>query len=183
VPTHKRSELIDKFADDDSIQVFIFTDAGGVGLNLQMATVLINMDMPWNPAVLDQRIVRIHRLGQKHPVQIFLLLAEDSYEQRVASLVKGKRDWFDNVVNPEAAEDVVGVSKKMLETLIDDLAKSSRAVKDDVTELPTETVEAISLVVDEQTTPGTVKQTAFTPRIQRIMGANGGLPVVLEQCT
>jgi len=202
VPTHKRSELMDKFADDDSVQVFISTDAGGVGLNLQMATVLINMDMPWNPAVLDQRIARIHRLGQKHKVQIFLLLAEDSYEQRVASLVKGKRDLFDNVVNPEAAEDVVGVSKKMLETLVDDLAESSSAVKEEVTESPTETAEAIQLVTDEGTTAGIVKQTsitaednsrisalivqlqsAFTPRIQRIMGANGGLLVVLEQCT
>ncbi len=201
VPTHKRSELMDKFADDDSVQVFISTDAGGVGLNLQMATVLINMDMPWNPAVLDQRIARVHRLGQKHKVQIFLLLAEDSYEQRVAGLVKGKRDLFDNVVNPEAAEDVVGVSKKMLETLVDDLAEPS-TVKEDATELQAETAETIQPVTDEETTAGTIKQppiiaednsrisalivqlqTAFTPRIQRIMGANGGLLVVLEHCT
>ncbi len=47
---------MDKFQHDDSIQVFISTDAGGTGLNLQSATVLINLDMPWNPAVLDQRI-------------------------------------------------------------------------------------------------------------------------------
>lgn len=199
VPTHKRGELIDKFADDDSVQVFISTDAGGVGLNLQMATVLINMDMPWNPAILDQRIARVHRLGQKHKVQIFLLLADLSYEQRVADLVKGKRDLFDNVVNPEAAEDVVGVSKKMLETLVDDLAESSGAVKDEVTELPVAGIEAIANIeaatgVAAQV-PSTVEdnsgisalivqlQTAFTPRIQRIIGANGGLLVVLEHCS
>ena len=122
IPSHKRGELMDKFQHDDSVQIFISTDAGGVGLNLQSATVLINLDMPWNPAVLDQRIARIHRLGQKQNVQIFLLLAEDSYEQQVAKLVKGKRDLFDNVISPEASEDVVGVSKKMLQTLIDDLA-------------------------------------------------------------
>ncbi|MDI1278423.1 DEAD/DEAH box helicase [Methylobacter sp.] len=198
VPSHKRGELMDKFADDDSVQVFISTDAGGVGLNLQSATVLINMDMPWNPAVLDQRIARVHRLGQKHKVQIFLLMAEDSYEQRVASLVKGKRDLFDNVVNPEAAEDVVGVSKKMLETLVDDLADPVVTVKDDATELQT----GVQLVADEKTISETIKQTpgaaednslvnalimqlqtAFTPRLQRIMGANGGLLVVLEHCT
>jgi len=46
-------------SDDDAVQIFISTDAGGVGLNLQSATVLINLDMPWNPAVLDQRIARI----------------------------------------------------------------------------------------------------------------------------
>lgn len=202
VPTHKRSDLMDRFADDDSVQVFISTDAGGVGLNLQAATVLINMDMPWNPAVLDQRIARIHRLGQQHKVQIFLLLAEDSYEQRVAGLVKGKRDLFDNVVNPEAEEDVVGVSKKMLETLVEDLAETSASDKEETTELPPEAAEAIQPVSDTETAPGTAAQTpiasednnrinalivhlqtAFAPRIQRIMGANGGLLVILEPCT
>lgn len=199
VPTHKRSELMDKFADDDSVQVFISTDAGGVGLNLQAATVLINMDMPWNPAILDQRIARIHRLGQQQKVQIFLLLAEESYEQRVAGLVRGKRDLFDNVVSSDATEDVVGVSKKMLETLVDDLAETSGAVKDEAEKVPDGPVD---VVIDEQTAPGTVTptpiaveedhqlnalvvqlQTAFMPRIQRIMGANGGLLVVLESCT
>ncbi|MDO9141770.1 MAG: DEAD/DEAH box helicase, partial [Methylobacter sp.] len=200
VPTHKRSELMDKFADDDSVQVFISTDAGGVGLNLQAATVLINMDMPWNPAILDQRMARIHRLGQKHKVQIFVLLAEESYEQRVAGLVRGKRDLFDNVVSSDATEDVVGVSKKMLETLVDDLAEVSGAVKEALAELPE---DALPPLVDEQAAPATVKQTpvegveddheinalivqlqtAFMPRIQRIMGANGGLLVVLESCT
>ncbi|MEQ1531556.1 MAG: DEAD/DEAH box helicase, partial [Methylococcales bacterium] len=61
VPGHKRGELVERFERDDSVQVFISTDAGGVGLNLQSATVLINLDMPWNPAVLGQRIARIHR--------------------------------------------------------------------------------------------------------------------------
>ncbi len=139
IPSHKRGELMDKFQHDDSVQIFISTDAGGVGLNLQSATVLINLDMPWNPAVLDQRIARIHRLGQKQNVQIFLLLAEDSYEQQVAKLVKGKRDLFDNVISPEASEDVVGVSKKMLQTLIDDLAGVESVTAED--KAPSESVE------------------------------------------
>ena len=128
IPSHKRGDLMDKFQQDDAVQIFISTDAGGVGLNLQSATVLINLDMPWNPAVLDQRIARIHRLGQKQNVQIFLLLAEDSYEQQVAKLVKGKRELFDNVISPEASEDVVGVSKKTLQVLIDQLTGDDSAV-------------------------------------------------------
>lgn len=124
IPTHLRGDLMEKFQNDAAVQVFISTDAGGTGLNLQSATALINLDMPWNPAVLDQRIARIHRLGQKQKVQIFLLLAEDSYEQRVASLVKGKRHLFDNVISPDATEEVVGVPKKILQTLIDDLAQA-----------------------------------------------------------
>jgi SNF2 family DNA or RNA helicase len=67
-------ELMDRFRDDDAVKVFISTDAGGVGLNLQSGSALINMDVPWNPAVLEQRNARIHRLGQKRSVQIITLM-------------------------------------------------------------------------------------------------------------
>ncbi|MDD1644124.1 MAG: SNF2-related protein, partial [Methylococcaceae bacterium] len=188
IPSHKRGELMDKFQHDDAVQIFISTDAGGVGLNLQSATVLINLDMPWNPAVLDQRIARIHRLGQKQNVQIFLLLAEDSYEQQVAKLVKGKRDLFDNVISPEASEDVVGVSKKMLQTLIDDLAGVEPVTVEDIA--PSEPVEVSVQEGAEQQAQavkkqGTVEaeyegqirqliekiQTTFNSRIVRILGS------------
>ncbi|MDD1630626.1 MAG: helicase, partial [Methylococcaceae bacterium] len=197
IPSHKRGELMNKFQHDDAVQIFISTDAGGVGLNLQSATVLINLDMPWNPAVLDQRIARIHRLGQKQNVQIFLLLAEDSYEQQVAKLVKGKRDLFDNVISPEASEDVVGVSKKMLQTLIDDLAGVEPVTVEDTA--PSEPVEVSVQEGAEQAQavkkPGTVEaedggqirqliekiQTTFNSRIVRILGSGGGLLVVVDQ--
>ena len=197
IPSHKRGELMDKFQHDDSVQIFISTDAGGVGLNLQSATVLINLDMPWNPAVLDQRIARIHRLGQKQNVQIFLLLAEDSYEQQVAKLVKGKRDLFDNVISPEASEDVVGVSKKMLQTLIDDLAGVEPVTVED--KAPSESVEVSVQEGAEQAQavkkPGAAEaeddgqirqliekiQTTFNTRIVRILGSGGGLLVVVNQ--
>ena len=202
VPSYKRGELMERFQTDDALQVFISTDAGGTGLNLQAATVLINLDMPWNPAILDQRIARIHRLGQKHKVQIFILLAEDSYEQRVAQLVKGKRDLFDNVIDPDASEDTVGVTKKMLETLIDDLAGGQTEET-----APVETVPVADQAVDiEQAEPLIVErplaksveaeisedgdavrrtvagiQAAFGARIERVLAKAGGLLVVVEQ--
>ncbi|MCK5478327.1 MAG: DEAD/DEAH box helicase, partial [Methylococcales bacterium] len=192
IPTNKRGELMDKFQHDDATQVFISTDAGGVGLNLQSASALINLDMPWNPAVLDQRIARIHRLGQKQKVQIFLLLAEDSYEQQVASLVKGKRDLFDNVISPDATEDVVGVSKKMLQSIIDDLAGTEQ---DAATILSSDDLadKAQAQVVDKTTTIEqeednsqvrvliTKIQTTFNTRIERILASGGGLLVVVNQ--
>ncbi|NEV62442.1 DEAD/DEAH box helicase [Thiorhodococcus minor] len=127
VPTHKRGALMDRFREDDAIQVFISTDAGGTGLNLQNAAVLINLDIPWNPAVLDQRIARVHRLGQRQKVQAVLLVAAASYEERVLELVQGKRHLFDNVVDPDATEDVVSVSKRLAEVLADDLAEAKPA--------------------------------------------------------
>ncbi|MEI6269894.1 MAG: DEAD/DEAH box helicase, partial [Methylococcaceae bacterium] len=199
IPGHKRGELMDRFLRDDAVQIFISTDAGGVGLNLQSATVLINLDMPWNPAVLDQRIARIHRLGQKQNVQIFLLLAEDSYEQQVAKLVKGKRDLFNNVISPEASEDVVGVSKKMLQTLIDDLAGVAADKLED--NKPVGAIEVPLPDAAEQTQAQVVKkegvveteeddqirqliekiQRTFNSRIVRILGSGGGLLVVVNQ--
>ncbi|MCF8005057.1 MAG: SWF/SNF helicase family protein, partial [Chromatiaceae bacterium] len=125
VPTANRGVLMDRFRDDDAIQVFISTDAGGVGLNLQNAAVLINLDIPWNPAVLEQRIARVHRLGQRQKVQAILLVAPDSYEERVLGLVQGKRELFDNVVHADATEDVVSVSKRLAEVLADDLTRAS----------------------------------------------------------
>ena len=196
IPTHKRGELMDKFQQDDCIQVFISTDAGGVGLNLQSASALINLEMPWNPAVLDQRIARIHRLGQKQNVQIFLLLAEDSYEQQVANLVKGKRDLFDNVISPDATEDVVGVSKKMLQTIIDDLAgndQDSASTQPSVESQPTlqtqpvaedvtETRETEQSEQDNQQIQALISkiQDTFAPRIERILASGGGLLVVVN---
>jgi hypothetical protein len=177
------------------VQVFISTDAGGVGLNLQSATVLINLDMPWNPAVLDQRIARIHRLGQKQNVQIFLLLAEDSYEQQVAKLVQGKRELFDNVISPEASEDVVGVSQKLLQTLIDDLTGIEPTAARD--ETPEEALEATreddavqaarQPIAVESEDDGRIRriieniQAAFSARLVRILGSGGGLLAVISQ--
>ncbi len=138
VPTARRGELMDRFRDDDSIQVFISTDAGATGLNLQSASVLVNMDIPWNPAVLEQRNARIHRLGQKEKVQIILLIAAGAYEESVYYMVQGKQNLFDNVVDSEASEDVVGVSKKLLEVLVADLNTKEEGQSQTIPEIPGE---------------------------------------------
>jgi superfamily II DNA or RNA helicase len=118
VPTPRRGALIDRFREDPGAQVFLSTDAGGVGLNLQAASALINLDLPWNPAVLEQRIGRVHRLGQGMPVQVILMVSRNSYEERIAGLIAAKRELFRNVVEEGATEDVVGVSKKMVEMIL-----------------------------------------------------------------
>lgn len=196
VASHKRGELMNTFLNNESVQVFISTDAGGTGLNLQAAGALINLDMPWNPAVLDQRIARIHRLGQKQKVQVFILLAEFSYEQRVASLVKGKRDLFDNVISPDATEDVVGVSKKMLQTLVDDLGEANAS--DEAPSTVEQTIEietnedkqAIVVskkakTITEETDTETQNlitniQACLSERLDRIVAAGGGLLAVVN---
>ena len=66
----KRKDLIDDSRGTRQCRLFLATDAGGVGLNLQNASVVVNLDQPWNPAVLEQRIGRVHRLGQHRPVRV-----------------------------------------------------------------------------------------------------------------
>ncbi|MGB1009516.1 MAG: SNF2-related protein [Thiolinea sp.] len=212
VPTAKRGALMDRFRDDDAIQAFISTDAGGTGLNLQNASVLVNLDMPWNPAVLDQRIARVHRLGQRATVQTILMVASPSYEEHVMGLVKGKRHLFDNVIDPDASEDVVGVSKKLLETLSDDLEKmgivedaEQRAqdsdagkeapdlpeVHDESTDDSAETIKPkpsgpseYDLELENRLRHCIVQlQELFGSRIERVLGSGGGLLVILDQAT
>ena len=180
VPTSKRGELLQRFQQDDAVQVFISTDAGGVGLNLQNASVVINLDMPWNPATLDQRVARVHRLGQKNTVQSILIVSEDSYEQHVMSLVKGKRDLFDNVVDPDATEDEIGVSKKLMQTLVEDLAGSHASATTQSQHASPEAEQ--NSLEQEQTIPQRVTQIKqqFASHLVQILTSGDGLLVVLD---
>lgn len=101
VPTPKRGELIERFLNDDKCKVFLSTDAGGVGLNLQAASLVVNLDLPWNPAVLDQRIARAHRHGQLHTVNVINLIAKDTIEERILDTLATKRNVFAGVFGGE----------------------------------------------------------------------------------
>lgn len=83
-----RQRVQREFTED--IQVLISTDAGGEGLNLQHAHVIINYDLPWNPMRIEQRIGRVDRIGQQHPVKAFNLIFDDSVEMRVHEVLETK---------------------------------------------------------------------------------------------
>jgi SNF2 family DNA or RNA helicase len=91
----RRTQNIVDFHDDPACRVLFATDAGGVGLNLQRAAnACINIELPWNPAVLEQRIGRIYRLGQRRPIDVYNLVSEPGIESRIAELVGSKRALF-----------------------------------------------------------------------------------------
>lgn len=91
VPQHKRRENINRFKNDPNCRLFLSTDSGSVGLNLQIANTVINLDLPWNPAKLEQRIARAWRKHQTRPVQIINLICENSIEHRMLSLLDQKQ--------------------------------------------------------------------------------------------
>ncbi len=79
-------------------QVMVATEAGGEGINLQFCRHIINYDMPWNPMRIEQRIGRVHRLGQKHDVNIYNFSTQDTIEEYILSLLHEKIDMFRMVI-------------------------------------------------------------------------------------
>src|SRR6266436_4091088 len=104
VPSRQRGALIEKFRTDPDCKVFLSTDAGGVGLNLQAASAVVNFEPPWNPARLEQRIGRVHRLGQSQPVQVVHILTSDSIEERVWKTLQLKQSLFSGVFDSPTSE-------------------------------------------------------------------------------
>jgi hypothetical protein len=100
VPGDKRGALVDRFHSDPDCRLFLSTDAGGVGLNLQhAAAVVVNMDLPWNPAVLEQRIGRVHRMGQSRGVQVVNFVGQGSIEEGILSILAFKKSLFAGVLD------------------------------------------------------------------------------------
>jgi hypothetical protein len=88
----QRERAIVEFHDDPAVSVMFLSDAGGVGVNLQhAATCCVNLELPWNPAVLEQRVGRIYRLGQSSPIDVFNLVSEEGIESRIAELLAQKK--------------------------------------------------------------------------------------------
>lgn len=100
VPGDRRGALVDRFNGDPACRVFLSTDAGGVGLNLQYAAAtIVNMDLPWNPAVLEQRIGRVHRIGQTRGVQVMNFVSQGTIEEGMLSVLAFKKSLFAGVLD------------------------------------------------------------------------------------
>ena len=105
VPGEQRGALVERFHNDADCRIFLSTDAGGVGLNLQHAAALVvNMDLPWNPAVLEQRIGRVHRMGQARGVQVVNLIGQGSIEEGMLGVLAFKKSLFAGVLDGGASE-------------------------------------------------------------------------------
>jgi len=111
VPSEKRPALVERFRNDPTCRVFLSTDAGSTGLNLQHASTLVNMDLPWNPAILEQRIARIHRMGQVRPVQVVNFVAKGTIEEGMLSVLAFKRSLSAGILDGASGEISLGGSR------------------------------------------------------------------------
>jgi superfamily II DNA/RNA helicase len=138
IPVKKRQALIDEFTNNPQCKVFLSTDAGGTGLNLQAADCVINFEPPWNPSKLNQRIGRVNRIGQTSKcINVINLIASNSIEARILAGLQLKTDLFQGVF--DGTTDTVEFSRekraellKQLEGMLDQKPEPKE---------PTETVE------------------------------------------
>jgi hypothetical protein len=110
VPQRRRRAEINAFKHDPHCRVFLSTESGGVGLNLQDASVVINCDLPWNPAKLEQRIARAWRKNQTRPVTVVNLVSEETIEHRMLSTLATKQALADGVLEFKGGVDRIPLS-------------------------------------------------------------------------
>lgn len=102
--------MLRKFSDDKKCRVFCASLlAGGTGIDLIAAQVVIHYDRWWNPAKEAQATARVHRMGQKQPVQVFRLITTGTLEEKIHNLLKSKQEMADSLIS----EDEGGVIKKL----------------------------------------------------------------------
>jgi SNF2 family DNA or RNA helicase len=98
----QRDRSIVDIHDDPWTRVLFATDCAGVGLNLQRAaTVCVHVELPWNPAIFEQRVARLHRLGQTQPIDVVSLVTLGSIESRIATVVGAKQAVFDGLFDSD----------------------------------------------------------------------------------
>ena len=123
VPGPERKGLVHRFREDPACRLFLATDAGGVGLNLQHASVVVNLDQPWNPAVLEQRIGRVHRLGQHRPVRVVDFIARGRSRKGCLGLLEFKKSMFAGVL--DGGEDEVFLGGTRLKRFMESVEKAT----------------------------------------------------------
>ena len=113
VPHRRRGAVLDEFRRDDRCHVLLISyGAGGVGLNLQLASYVFLFDRWWNPAVEDQAINRAHRLGTSRPVTITRMVTVGTIEERIDDVLCRKRELADTILAETGPPQSMGLSQE-----------------------------------------------------------------------
>ena len=99
----------------DTADVLVSTDAGGEGVNLQFAHIVVNWDLPWAPTRIEQRIGRVDRIGQTHPVRAFNFVLEDSVDLRVLEVLQDKLDTIQAELGADKRADIIDSADRLAE--------------------------------------------------------------------
>ena len=154
VKRHDRRDLQERFRVDPTVQVLVATDAAGEGVNLQVANMMVNYDLPWNPNRIEQRFGRIHRIGQQRPCHLWNLVAHETREGQVFARLFEKIEQQRGVYG-EQVYDVLGDShintslqQLLLEAIRADADPAHLAYMDEIIE--SEIGEQLKAVLEER---------------------------------
>ncbi len=118
IKRHDRRTIQDRFRVDPTVRVMVATDAAGEGVNLQVANLMVNYDLPWNPNRIEQRFGRIHRIGQDRPCHMWNLVAHETREgqvfQRLFEKIEQQRGVFGDQVYDVLGDSRINVSLREL---------------------------------------------------------------------
>jgi SNF2 family DNA or RNA helicase len=113
VPQESRTRIVNQFQEDTSYEtpiLLLSLRAGGVGLNLSKASIVIHVDRWWNPAVEDQATDRAYRIGQENKVFVYKMVAEGTIEERISKMLKEKRALADKIIKVTGEEWITELS-------------------------------------------------------------------------
>lgn len=107
---NKRVKMVKEFNESEDLKIFLISlKAGGTGLNLTSADLVLHFDPWWNPAIEDQATDRAHRIGQQNIVEVIKLIAKDSVEENIIRLQEDKRELINKVISgEEIGSNVIG---------------------------------------------------------------------------
>ncbi|HLO45435.1 MAG TPA: DEAD/DEAH box helicase [Leadbetterella sp.] len=130
IPSQKREKLLTNFKENPNSRIFLSTDTGGVGLNLQSASLVINLDIPWNPAVLEQRISRVYRLGQNRNVTVINLVSTGTIEHKMLDVLKFKSSMAGGVL--DGGEDTIFLDNEQFKGFMESLVTLTDEIATDI---------------------------------------------------
>lgn len=121
IKSSKRQELVNKFNNDLTNIFLISLKAGGTGLNLTSADIVIHFDPWWNPAVEEQATDRAHRIGQKNVVEVIKLISEGTIEEKIINLQEKKKEVIENLIGEDSLSNMAfsNLSKDTIFKLFD----------------------------------------------------------------
>ena len=117
VSKEKRMQMVESFNEDDVPVFCISLKAGGTGLNLTAADIVIHYDPWWNVAVQNQATDRAHRIGQKHVVTVYRLVSEGTIEEKIMAIQERKRKLAEQILEGEGMDSVNFTREELLELL------------------------------------------------------------------
>ena len=117
-PKRERVRLVNEFNGDETPVFLVSLKAGGTGLNLTGASVVVHADPWWNAAATDQATDRAHRIGQNREVDVYKVVAKGTIEERIVALQQAKRDLADSVIAATAGEALAGLTRERLAELL-----------------------------------------------------------------